>query len=223
MAASFPTSEKSFTTKVDGVDYPQAAHINDIQLEVAALEAEIGATSDNATAVFARMNNLTADAAPVHTTDYIVTYDATATAPKKVLLGTAAPMVLPASTGAAAFNPADATTYYWGGLAPGIIPTSTAGTRRLYIMRAGTITAADILIGCSAGTSENSTISIRLNDTTDTTISSVVDLSSTLFHVQTTGLNIAVVAGDYVEIKWVTPSWSTNPTAVFAHAQLLIS
>lgn len=41
MAASYPTSVKSFTTKVDGVDYPQAAHINDLQLEVTAIETKL--------------------------------------------------------------------------------------------------------------------------------------------------------------------------------------
>lgn len=38
MAASFPTAVKSFTTKADGVDIAQAAHINDIQDEVTAIE-----------------------------------------------------------------------------------------------------------------------------------------------------------------------------------------
>ena len=36
--AAFPSSDKTFTTKVDGVDYPQASHINDLQGEVSALE-----------------------------------------------------------------------------------------------------------------------------------------------------------------------------------------
>ena len=41
MAASYPTSVKSFTTKVDGVDDVQADHVNDLQLEVAAVETEL--------------------------------------------------------------------------------------------------------------------------------------------------------------------------------------
>ena len=36
--AAFPSSDKTFTTKVDGVDYPQASHINDLQGEVSAVE-----------------------------------------------------------------------------------------------------------------------------------------------------------------------------------------
>ena len=47
MSASFPNSLKSFTTKVDNVDDVLAAHINDLQLEVAAIETEAGANSSN--------------------------------------------------------------------------------------------------------------------------------------------------------------------------------
>ncbi len=43
MPASYPGSVKSFTTKVDGVDDVQAAHVNDLQLEVEAVETELGA------------------------------------------------------------------------------------------------------------------------------------------------------------------------------------
>lgn len=41
MPASYPTSVKSFTTKVDGVDDVQAAHVNDLQLEVEAVETDL--------------------------------------------------------------------------------------------------------------------------------------------------------------------------------------
>ena len=42
MAASYPGSIKSFTTKVNLVDTVDASHVNDLQLEVAALETELG-------------------------------------------------------------------------------------------------------------------------------------------------------------------------------------
>jgi len=41
MPASYPGSVKTFTTKVNGVDAPDAEHINDLQLEVAAVETEL--------------------------------------------------------------------------------------------------------------------------------------------------------------------------------------
>lgn len=41
MAASYPSSAKSFSTKVDGVDLVQAAHINEIQDEIKAVEDQL--------------------------------------------------------------------------------------------------------------------------------------------------------------------------------------
>lgn len=43
MAASYPTSIKSFTTKTNNVDDVDAAHINDLQDEVVAIETALGA------------------------------------------------------------------------------------------------------------------------------------------------------------------------------------
>ena len=45
MAATFPGGVKSFTTKTDGVDKINAAHINDIQDEVTAIETELRKTT----------------------------------------------------------------------------------------------------------------------------------------------------------------------------------
>jgi len=45
MAATFPSGVKSFTTKTDGVDKIYAAHINDIQDEVTAIETELTKTT----------------------------------------------------------------------------------------------------------------------------------------------------------------------------------
>ena len=42
MTASYPASVKSFTTKVDFTDTVLAAHVNSLQLEVVALQVELG-------------------------------------------------------------------------------------------------------------------------------------------------------------------------------------
>lgn len=112
------------------------------------------------------------------------------------------------------FNPNDATTYYFG-----INPQSsgvTDGVNRIYIPRAGTITACYLVFDNSGtlGTTETSTLSIRLNNTTDYTVSSSVanNVRPTVYN--NTALNIAVAAGDYIELKWACPTWSTNPTQV---------
>ena len=42
--SQYPASDPTFTTKLDGTDYPQAAHINDIQAEVSAIGAALRGT-----------------------------------------------------------------------------------------------------------------------------------------------------------------------------------
>jgi hypothetical protein len=39
---AYPSSLDSFSTKIDGVDYPKASHINSLQTAVEALEAKVG-------------------------------------------------------------------------------------------------------------------------------------------------------------------------------------
>lgn len=45
MSTNFPTSLDSYTAKVDGTDYPQAAHINNPQDAIVALETKVGIDS----------------------------------------------------------------------------------------------------------------------------------------------------------------------------------
>lgn len=109
-------------------------------------------------------------------------------------------------------SPAASTTYYWGNQ-PNTIRT-TAAVSKIYIQKPGTITIAELYVFCgAAGSNENWTISIRLNNTTDTSIASVAaNTQERIF--SNTGLSIAVVAGDYIEIKTVTPAWVTAPTGM---------
>lgn len=57
MAASFPTSIKSFTSKTDGVDTIAASHVNDLQDEVTAIETALGASMANVAPLTAEINN----------------------------------------------------------------------------------------------------------------------------------------------------------------------
>lgn len=118
-------------------------------------------------------------------------------------------------------SPADATAYYFGLLFGGPMLTTT-GFRRIYIPRAGTITKIYLSGGCSAGTTEQSTISFRLNDTTDTTIVSTLVIANPII-ASNAALSIAVAAGDFFEIKWVTPTWVTNPTLISMMAVIYIT
>lgn len=106
-------------------------------------------------------------------------------------------------------SPADAATIYMGQLPKA--PTTTANISKVFIRKAGTIKAANIFsFSGTAGTNEAWVAHIRLNNTTDTQIASV-SLATGERVWSNTGLNIAVVVGDYIEIKFVNPSWTTNP------------
>lgn len=127
----------------------------------------------------------------------------------------------------AQFSPADATTYYFG-IGRGASPTTTAAQRKIFIPKAGVIKRVDISLHNNAGVAgsgETSTMSLRLNNTTDTTLSAAITATATsgntsFFNI--TGLAIAVAAGDYFEIKWVTPTWATNPTNLNVDVQVYV-
>lgn len=119
----------------------------------------------------------------------------------------------------ATFSPSDATTYYVGTVP--ITPATTAGLRRIYFPRAATIKSVRlyIMIGGTAGTTEATSFYVRLNNATDTTISTTATLDANNL-VTASALSIAIAAGDYVEIKMVAPTWATNPTNVFIYGMI---
>ena len=112
---------------------------------------------------------------------------------------------------AQAVNPADSTTYFIKSAS--VITTQNSATR-IYIPTNGTISKCYLLTSCTTGTNESSTLSIRLNDTTDTTVSSAVTFNASPGSFSNTGLSISVSTGDFIEFKLVTPAWATNPTNV---------
>lgn len=164
------------------------------------------------------VDKLPQDSTPDPATDFILTYDASATAPKKVALGYVKQEII--NGGFSSFSPADSTTYYfgvWDGLTPG-----TGSDRRIYVMQTGTITAVSVFFNGAAGSSETSTLWIRKNNTTDYTVTTTLDFSSAKYNAFVTGLSIPVTAGDYIVFKWTTPAWTTNPTSLFADIRALL-
>lgn len=127
------------------------------------------------------------------------------------------------SSGAA--SPADSSTYFIFEGRPLTFSTSSAGqSTRLFVPKSGTLTHASgfISVNTVLGTTENVTIYARLNDTTDITLTSTSQWSAVAVTFSNTGLSTAVSAGDFLQIKIVTPAWSTNPTGVRATFSLLI-
>ena len=60
------------------------------------------------------------------------------------------------------------------------------------------------------GTNEACSLYIRKNNAADPLIKTISSSSYERLFVST-NLNVSVVAGDYIEIKGVQPTWATNP------------
>lgn len=121
------------------------------------------------------------------------------------------------------YSPVDASTYFFGNsvFSPQV---TVAGYRKLRVVQTGRITAMylDVVVATTLGSGESSTVSIRLNDTTDYTFSTAVLHSGTFQTYSKSDFNIPVTAGDYIELKIVTPTWVTNPTNVYYLFSLLV-
>lgn len=120
-----------------------------------------------------------------------------------------------------AFNPADSTTYFFGTRT--VAPATTGGVRRIPLS-AGT--AYHVLLwisnGGTLGSNEDVSFYLRINDTTDVTISTTVKTNIAEQVLSFTITDTAVVAGDYAEIKMVTPAYATNPTTVIINGAILM-
>ena len=118
----------------------------------------------------------------------------------------------PISFNFSSFSPADATTYYVGLNVAS--PFTTDTNIRLMALRNSTLKKVAITSRQSAGSSENSSFALGVNGTY-TTFSSVVKFDGIPYNqLLTTGLSINVVEGDVLTVRWITPTWVTNPTSV---------
>ena len=121
--------------------------------------------------------------------------------------------------------PADATTYYFGALTNSTPSTSAQDRKVAWAFGDCTLIAATI--GSRAGTGGtagvNNALYFRLNDTTDTTLSTTISYSVT-GTVQTytaTGLSTNIANGDFFEMKLVTGTWASNPVNIGTSGYLL--
>lgn len=119
-----------------------------------------------------------------------------------------------------AASPTDAQTVYFGQVPKA--PSTTAAINKVYIHKAGTITVANIYCyAATAGTGEDWSLYLTLNNTTDTLIETIGAAASERVF-DNSSLSIAVSQGDYVEIKAVQPTWATNPANNFCGGYLFI-
>lgn len=112
----------------------------------------------------------------------------------------------------------DATTYWWAPLR-----WAGQGTGAMFCPVAGTITKIYGQFNQTAGSNETSSLSIRHNNTTDILVSDAIVNNAAITTFSKTDMSQAVAAGDYIELKWVTPTWVTNPGGVVLTATVWVS
>jgi hypothetical protein len=123
-----------------------------------------------------------------------------------------------------AFNPADGQTYYIGSRFS-VAPSTTSGICKVYIPCSGTVKRISVYAQYTTGaSSETGTAYFRYDNTTDTSIGSMAlnAATNTGTYLGNYTLNIAVTAGHYFEIKFVAPTWTTNPTDVIFSGNVYI-
>lgn len=134
--------------------------------------------------------------------------------------------VASSNVSAAGVSPADATNYYFPfGIGAGWL--TSAGVFKPGVSHEGTIRRVHVtaLIGAVNGTNESVTYKIVVNGSVAATLDSAVtwDAGINAYVVKNyTGLAIAVAQGDVVELNILTPTWATNPTAMFVNASMFV-
>lgn len=95
--------------------------------------------------------------------------------------------------------------------------TTSGGTmQKMFVPRSGTITACyGGFTATVIGSSENISVILRINNTTDVTVTATATVDAAIDTFSNNGLSTAVTAGDFIEIKVVMPSFSTTPTCSF--------
>ena len=119
--------------------------------------------------------------------------------------------VLVANT--AAINPVDGTTYYFGSQFH-VGASTSSGARTINIPTNSKLIGYAINLALNAGSSENSQIYARINNTTDVQLGGNFAGNLSFWTDQAFNLNTSVSAADYVNIKIANPTWATNPTNV---------
>jgi hypothetical protein len=111
-------------------------------------------------------------------------------------------------------SPVDGQIIFFGNMPKA--PVATGGISRVYIPKSGRIKRAEIYCySGTAGTAEAWPGYIRINNTTDFLIATLSVATNDRIYSNSL-LDIPVVVGDYIEIKFVNPTWATNPlTTIF--------
>jgi len=118
----------------------------------------------------------------------------------------------------------DSTTYFVSADNAAGLVTANNALSQVMIPAAGTITTiyGTVQVG-TLGTGENITHRYLINGGAAVNLSTSVTWSSSPKSFTYTGLSIAVSAGDYFQMQFVTPAFTSNPANVVISYSMLIS
>lgn len=123
---------------------------------------------------------------------------------------------------ARAYNPARNTTVYFGG-APIVPNTNINIAGKILITKPGTIVAAALAAySATAGTNQNWSMYIRVNNSDDYLIETL-GVATTERAWINSALSIPVNAGDYINIMSVHPNWGTVPGSTVYGGHILVA
>jgi hypothetical protein len=120
-------------------------------------------------------------------------------------------------------NPSDGVTYFSGTFA-GSDPTTGETSLTLNVPLACRVVGATIqtIVAGTLGSGESATFSIRINGTTNQTLSTAVTFAAANTVFNLTGLAIVLAKGDQLQLRAVMPTFVTNPTVVLYQCTLLM-
>jgi hypothetical protein len=114
-------------------------------------------------------------------------------------------------------NPGDGNTHYFSpGFSFTSISTSSLSRIRVYVSQSVTLNNVygSVRVAGTLGSAQNCTLFVRKNNTTNTNITTTLQLTAIENTFNNTSLGISLVAGDYFAIGFTGPTWTTNPTTV---------
>lgn len=106
------------------------------------------------------------------------------------------------------------TTYYFS--TSGITYTNYTVNSNFFIPISSTLSTVygSFYVSGTLASSENVTVAIRVNNTTNINVSTTIKLNSTTVAFNNTGLSTSLNPGDYISFLIITPAWVTPPTSV---------
>jgi hypothetical protein len=104
--------------------------------------------------------------------------------------------------------------------------TTSTETRRVTAMVSGWATYVSLMVSVAGtlATSEDSTLVLaNVTRGTTTTITTTLEHNTAAqLDTYTLATPLQIVKGDSLEMRWTTPNWGTNPSAVRHVAQVLV-